>query len=742
MHLVKWIRKNNRKIMTFVVVFIMLSFVVGQFGIKMIVGLMGGGPQLIATYDNGKKIKSPEFVQAQNELTVLRMLMADRLLLAQSRGGFSGPLLSYLLFPDSQFSSEIASQMKQLVQRGQLQISMDELDNFFLEQRERPEILWILLKQEAYQAGCIMPNASAAQTLRYAIPQMTNNQFDGAGLVSQIISKNNISEDQILRIFADLLSVLSYAGNVMDNESVTINQIKSAVGRSKEKIDAEYAKIAAEPFINETAEVADSRIQEQFEQYKAVSAGTPGEDNPFGFGYRLPKRVQLEYIIVQMDDVKKRIEKPSPEALEEYYSNHLDVYQVSKPSDPNNPESEKITRTQTFAEVENRIRRELENEKTNTQANIIFNDIKDKTETGFETINFDEATLGQLQKAAGDYEAVSKTLAEKYQVPMFTGKTGWLNADRLAQDEILSRLGLRRGQNYLPLPMLAMTVTEEKSPRQRIGIPAIRVWENIGPMDGGFYSQQQNKYIPIMALVRVVDIKEAQVSETVDVEFNIKGVSLSDELGQDEMFSLKEEVREDILLLDAMSTAEDKAEELSALVNEKGWEDAIKAYNDKYAPGDPNMPNPQAIKLDSVKQQLRRSLLEIDTMKRYMLENPAAAQYIQQQLTSSMLTNELYTLLPEDTESTGIIQTVLPYEAQEAFLVVKEVQRQPATTKDYMDNKAQMALQLSTAQSASLAMEYFSSEKILQRMNYQPELDAAQPAEPTKQEIPVEDSES
>ena len=744
MNFVKWIRKNNRKIMVFVVVFCMLSFVIGQFGIKMIVSLMGGGSQLIATYDDGKKIKSPEFVQAQNELTVLRMLMADRLLLGQSRSGISGPLLSYLLFPDSQFGSNIAAQLKQLVQRGQIQASLEQVEDFFQEQRERPEILWILLKEETYRAGTIMPSESAAQTLRYAIPQLTNNQIDAAGLVGQIISNNNISEEQILRIFADLLSVVSYAGNVMDNEPVTINQIKATIGRTQEKIDADYVQIPAAPFIDETADIEDARIQEQFEQYKDVTAGFPTEDNPYGFGYQFDKRVQLEYLIVRMDDIKEQIEKPTPEALEEYYRDNLDSYKTSRLSDPNDPDSEKITQTQTFVEVESRIRRAMETERANTQANIIFNEVKDKTETGFETLNFDDATAGQLQAAAGDYESVSQTLSEKYKVPFFTGKTGWLNAEQLGEDDILSTLGLRRGQTYLRLPNLALAVTAEKNTRRQIGMPAVRVWENIGPMTGGYINEEEGTYAQIMALVRVVDIKDAEIPDSVDVEFDIQGVSLSEEPTEEKVYSLKETVRNDIRMLDAMETAKNRAEELSALVDEKDWDDAITAYNDKYGSDDPNDANDQAVDVESIKQQSRISQTEIEMAKRVMLENPASAGYIQQQVTGNLLINKLYTLLPDDAETTGIIHSVLPFEMQEAVLVVKQVLRQFATLSYYADNKAQTALQLSTAESAALALDHFSNDNILQRMNYQSKLNETTPTEQTEStepKTPAEDSE-
>lgn len=58
MSLVKWIRKNNRKIMVFVVIFCMVAFVVGSYGLKIITSMFDPSNQTIATYDDGKTIKS------------------------------------------------------------------------------------------------------------------------------------------------------------------------------------------------------------------------------------------------------------------------------------------------------------------------------------------------------------------------------------------------------------------------------------------------------------------------------------------------------------------------------------------------------------------------------------------------------------------------------------------------------------------------------------------------------------
>ena len=105
MHLVKWIRKNMQKIMVFVIIIIMGMFILGSTARYLFDSIFNPNKRVVATYDDGKKINVSDLRMAQNELSVLRMLMADRLLMAQSANGIAGPLLAHLLFPESQLSS-------------------------------------------------------------------------------------------------------------------------------------------------------------------------------------------------------------------------------------------------------------------------------------------------------------------------------------------------------------------------------------------------------------------------------------------------------------------------------------------------------------------------------------------------------------------------------------------------------------------------------------------------------------
>ena len=78
MHLVKWIRKNMQKIMVFVIIVIMGMFILGSTARYLFDSIFNPNKRVVAAYDGGKKINVSDLRMAQNELSVLRMLMADR----------------------------------------------------------------------------------------------------------------------------------------------------------------------------------------------------------------------------------------------------------------------------------------------------------------------------------------------------------------------------------------------------------------------------------------------------------------------------------------------------------------------------------------------------------------------------------------------------------------------------------------------------------------------------------------
>lgn len=737
MHFAKWIRKNSKKIMVFVVIFSMVSFVVGYTGLQIFFSFFGGQNPVIGTFADGQKIRARDhYLPAQNELQLLRMLAADRVLMSQGNQGLAGPLMVHLLFPDSEVATDLAAQLKQAAQQGQLPVSIEAIEAFFSE-RTQPEITWILLKAEARKAGGVVSDATAQKLLAQILPQLAQGA-DAAQVLTQIMARTNATEDQIVRAFADLLGVMFYTAGVIDGQPVTTGQIQNAVARTQEKFDAEAVRIPSEWFIDSAAAVPQEELDKQFEAYKSVPAGQFSQDNPFGFGYQQPKRVRLEFMAVMLDDIKAQIELPTAEQMEEYYSRYLDRFKYEEPVDAAKPDGEKVTKTRSFAESLPQIRRILEEERVTRLGNQFFNDAKSAIEKGFAEVNVDSAPIDQLQAAAGEYDPTATALSARYKFTALTGKTGLLSAADFAQDDILRSLRLPAGKTAVSLADAALNVRiDPKETQRRIGVPTLRPWEDIGPMTGGYFDSAKGQYVRLMVMVRVIDTQPAAVPASMEVTYSKRGVVLRPLTLTEEaavVFSLAAKVAEDVRRVKAMDIAKVKANALAASIKEKGWDDAMAAFNDELKAAN----NSAVAVVEPLKQQSRLQEAEMAMFRRAMTTNPASAAYILNRLKSNTLNTALYALLPSGQNTTGPIVEVVAAPTMQAAYVVKSVTLSPATEKDYLDNKVTTAFRLTQTASMELAITQLNSANLFSRMHYKPQQDDMMIEKPMPIQIPDE----
>ena len=73
MSLVKWIRKNERKLMATIVILIMVAFVGGS-GLRWLMNRRAGGNKVVGTFCQGGKITPISRQQARAELEILERL--------------------------------------------------------------------------------------------------------------------------------------------------------------------------------------------------------------------------------------------------------------------------------------------------------------------------------------------------------------------------------------------------------------------------------------------------------------------------------------------------------------------------------------------------------------------------------------------------------------------------------------------------------------------------------------------
>lgn len=721
MSLVKWMRKNNRKIMTVVVILIMVAFV-GGYGLQQYLSRLGGGAgSAAAHYLDGKSITSREIYDAGNELKVLRGLFAVDLLryrqTAMGSPDIKSRLLSQLLFPDTQVGAMINMEMKQALSRGQLNATSDEIDDFFRQAQGRSEIFWILLNAEARRAGCVVSVDRGRQALKQIIPQISQGRANAAMVVNSVMNNYGISEDGVISIFSDLLAIVAYGEMVTGAEDVTTNQLRAMVGRNRETLSTEFVKFVADDYLDDQPEPTEEDLKAQFDKYRTFSAGDATDSNPHAFGYKLPDRVALEYIIVKITDVRDQIQELTSESMEKYYTANIQRFSEEVKIDPDKPDSETVTKIKKYAEVVNEIRRILTDDRSEELANLIINDAVELADAGFASLNMEETTVEQLKAAAVSFSDVASTLSDRYKVKPYTGKTGMLSMEDLSGDRNLGMLSLQ-GQSQVPVNLSKMIFAVEELGVTKLGrfeVTAPKMWANIGPLSSRVGSDA--------VIVRIVDAAKSSQPDDLNVSYSIKTSVTESPLDteEEEVYSVKEKVTSDCKLLAAMTVAGQRADEFAKLLAGKEWTQAVDEYNKIHKATDDEGKELPAKELKSEKLSNRRrsSIQDIEKARQLVADNPMAMGYIQGMIESSKLNDRLFDTLGEGKTELKDINKVMEFAPGSSYYVLKDISRTEVTKDDYTKTKAFAAFQVDMVGSDSLALIHYSPDAIIERMSFE-----------------------
>jgi len=757
MNLVKWFRKNNKKVMAVVVIVIMLGFVGGTY-IQQLGRRRTMQHKTVAYFADNKKITNHDiYVLARQELDVLRMLRADQLLRSQD---LLGVLLGELLFAEQRTSPALFNPIKQTIRTNQYRISDRQISDMY--RRSVPSsVYWLLLKNEAELAGIRVQNEDVGKLLGQAIPQLFNGQTYSQR-IGALIDQRRIPEQQILTIFGKLLAVLQYANMICSSEDVTSSQIMHVASRENETMDVEFVEFDSAVFAKTQSQPSEEKMAEHFDKYRKFVAGDASEENPYGFGYKLPDRVQLEYMVVKLEDIAPIITPPTHQEAEEYYQrNREQLFTEQVPLNPNDPNSPLTERIKSYAEVAGAISDQLRKNKINSKTESILQEAKTLTEADLEDINDVElANLSteQLAEIVGDYETAAGQLSEKHNVKVYAGRTGLLSPIDIQTDVHLATLYLQDyGYNPVELTQIVFAVDElavsELAPFDMRKKP--RMYVNIGPLTDMFEQ--------IMVLIRVIKAEKASEPETINQTFSTGTLEFERDEGQlnEDVYSVKEKVAEDLKKLAEMDTTRSKAEEFIELAAKDGWESASDKFNELHEQqttqneGDPNAlttPNAEKSVSEPFKQQSLTNLQRISraTLETLAVQNegkPAAQFFLsdgkkQRRFRLSdvkkqrRFIDQLYSLLPQDSNTVDTVPLIMEFKPDMSYYCVKNISVKRLGQEEYEGLKAMRLYREDHTQTQSLAAVYLNPENILKRMNFrlvgpdeEPE-DANAPTEP------------
>jgi hypothetical protein len=336
MNLIKWFRKNRMKIMVVFGVVLMIGFIGGSQLISFLKQQRGGGNEAVGLMGKETKITRNDVIRAQNELQILRLLGVQ--LLLQGRD-MTQTLLGELVFTE-RGESVMASDIRNLVRQQAYPVSSKQINDIY-----RPKlpnyVYWHLLKKEAEGDGVVVSKQTAAAQLADIIPRMTRGQATYAQYMQSLLQGRGgmpgLSEDDVLGAFAQLLAVLDHARQVCTSEPFTMAQLTQTASAEMEKFDFDFVKFDTALFAKGAAEPQEAALEAQFDKYKDDFVGDVSQENPYGFGYKVPDRVKLEYLAVKLAEVEDIVSVPTQEEIQAEYRKRADDFTREVPIDANDP---------------------------------------------------------------------------------------------------------------------------------------------------------------------------------------------------------------------------------------------------------------------------------------------------------------------------------------------------------------------------------------------------------------------
>ena len=153
---------------------------------------------------------------------------------------------------------------------------------------------WLLLVREADRLGAIPSPAAARQTL--------NQTGQNENFILKLAAARDIAPESIYTATADHLGVLAVLSGALGPAKPSEAEVRRAARDELEKVSIQAVALRASDFIDQSAEFDDAEITEFFERFKARDAGAG-----LAFGYRVPARVQAQYIKIDLNKIAEQI---------------------------------------------------------------------------------------------------------------------------------------------------------------------------------------------------------------------------------------------------------------------------------------------------------------------------------------------------------------------------------------------------------------------------------------------------
>jgi hypothetical protein len=190
---------------------------------------------------------------------------------------------------------------------------------------------WYLLVKEANASGLIPPQQ---ETLRELSMMQMPDGVTPEGFVASLASRGQTSQETVLKTLSNLTGVRRLIALVASSGRISDERLRRAAAEMTMSMEGDVLVLDAGKISGITVTPADQASLEA--QLKSFGATEKGQGEK-GFGYRLPNRLKLEWIVIPSAAIKAKLEQSpalSNVELRKYWLEHESEFQTKAELSP------------------------------------------------------------------------------------------------------------------------------------------------------------------------------------------------------------------------------------------------------------------------------------------------------------------------------------------------------------------------------------------------------------------------
>jgi len=244
-----------------------------------------------------------------------------------------------------------------------------------LDRGQDPALRWLLIVHEAKAMGLSASNAQ----INARINSVPKDVSKGKNLVAEAAGNVGRNHDFVYEAFRNLITIEQYI-NLISGGDVRLTKplLRRFISDFTSTVKVSLIEVSSSTLLDKAPKPTQEQLEKLFEKY---SKNFKGEGEPYGFGYKYPDRVKLEYLAVPIDRVIKTVQVRDEE-IYSYYQKNKQEFAV--PASGATPDSSgpQLTRVREYkevrAQIENKLRgikaRQLAEEMVQLAQNMLARD--------------------------------------------------------------------------------------------------------------------------------------------------------------------------------------------------------------------------------------------------------------------------------------------------------------------------------------------------------------------------------